>query len=102
MNDRRGFSLVELVIVALLGSLMVMTAYQVLITNQQTYRVQNSKVQAQQSTRAAMDVLFGELREVSSKGADIVSFAADEIEFRAMRTIGAVCDVDMSLLGVRP
>lgn len=102
MSDRRGFTLVELIIVALLGALMVMTAYQVLITNQQTYRVQNSKVQVQQSTRAAMDVLFSELREVSSQGADIVSFDVDEIEFRAMRTIGAVCDVDMSMLGVIP
>lgn len=102
MSDRRGFTLVELIIVALLGSLMVMTAYQVLVTNQQTYRVQNSKMQVQQSTRAAMEVLFGELREVSSQGADIVNFAADEIEFRAMRTVGAVCDVDYALLGVIP
>jgi hypothetical protein len=93
---------VELIIVALLGALLVMTAYQVLITNQQTFRVQNSRVQVQQSTRAAMDVLFGELREVSSQDADIVSFSADEIEFRAMRTVGAVCDVDMALLGVLP
>lgn len=102
MSDRRGFTLVELIIVALLGALLVMTAYQVLITNQQTYRVQNSRLQVQQSTRAAMDVLFGELREVSSRDADIVSFAEDEIEFRAMRTVGAVCDVDMALLGVIP
>ena len=102
MSDRRGFTLVELIIVALLGALLVMTAYQVLITNQQTYRVQNSKVQVQQSTRAAMDVLFGELREVSSQGLDIVNFDVDQIEFRAMRTVGAVCDVDMALLGLIP
>ncbi len=102
MSDRRGFTLVELIIVALLGTLLMMTAYQVLITNQQTYRVQNSKIQVQQSTRAAMDVLFGELREVSSRGADVVSFDVDQIEFRAMRTVGAVCDVDYASLGSLP
>lgn len=102
MNDRRGFSLVELMIVALLGSLMVMTAYQVLITNQQTYRVQNSRTQVQQSTRAAMDVLFSELREISVRDGDILSFASDEIEFRAMTTVGGVCSVDMVLLGTIP
>ncbi|MEJ2539792.1 MAG: prepilin-type N-terminal cleavage/methylation domain-containing protein [Gemmatimonadota bacterium] len=102
MNDRRGFTLVELIIVALLGSLLVMTAYQVLITNQQTYRVQNSRMQVQQSTRAAMDVLFSELREVSSRGADIVTFEPDHMEFRAMRTVGAVCDVDLSQLNILP
>lgn len=102
MNDRRGFSLVELIIVALLGSLMVMTAYQVLVTNQQTYRVQNSRTQVQQSTRAAMDVLFSELREISVRDGDILSFADDEIEFRAMTTVGGVCSVDMVLLNSIP
>ncbi|MEJ2542039.1 MAG: prepilin-type N-terminal cleavage/methylation domain-containing protein [Gemmatimonadota bacterium] len=102
MNDRRGFTLVELMMVALLGSVVVMAAYNVLITNQQTYRVQNSKAQAQQSTRAAMDVLFNELREVSSAGGDIVDFGDDFLEVKAMRTVGLVCEADMSLFGVNP
>jgi len=101
-NDRRGFTIVELMIVALLGSLLVMAAYNVLITNQQTYRVQNSKTSAQQSTRAAMDVLFNELREVSSAGGDIIDFGDDFLEVQAMRTVGVVCDVDVSLFGVNP
>jgi prepilin-type N-terminal cleavage/methylation domain-containing protein len=102
MNDRRGFTLVELLMVALLGSILVMAAYNVLITNQQTYRVQNSKSQAQQSTRAAMDVLFNELREVSSAGGDIVDFGDDFLEVKTMRTVGLVCEADMSLFGVNP
>ena len=102
MSDRRGFTLVELLMVAILGSILVMTAYNVLITNQETYRVQNSKTHAQQSTRAAMEILFNELREVSTVGGDIIDFDTDLLEVKAMRTVGIVCDVDMSLFGVNP
>lgn len=92
MSDRRGFTLVELLVVALVGSLLVMAAYQVLITNQRTYTAQNSKVQAQQATRAAVEVLFSEFREVSATGGDILDFDAQRIEVRAMRKLGVVCD----------
>lgn len=98
MNDRRGFSLVELLIVAVLGSLLLMAAYQVLITNQRAYTIQNTKMEAQQATRAAMDVLFAELREISPAGGDIVDMDDGSLEVRTMRTFGVVCDVDMSLL----
>lgn len=94
MNHRRGFTLVELVIVALLGSLMVMTGYQVLVANQEAHRVRDSRTQVQQSTRAAMDVLFSELREISVRDGDVLAFGADEIQFRAMTTVGAVCSID--------
>lgn len=102
MNDRRGFTLVELLIVALVGSLMVMAAYQVLITNQRTYTVQNSKVQAQQSTRAAMEVLFGEFRELSAAGGDVIDFDAKSLTVRAMRTVGVVCDNLPATFGATP
>lgn len=92
MNDRRGFTLVELMVVAILGSFLVMAAYQVLITNQRAYTVQGSKVQAQQNTRATMEILFGELREVSSGGSDIVDFGPQKLTVRAMRKVGVVCD----------
>lgn len=102
MNDRRGFTLVELIVVALVGSVMVLAAYQVLITNQRTYAVQNSKVQAQQSTRAAMEVLFAELRELSAAGGDVVDFDAQTLSVRAMRTVGVVCDNLPATFGSTP
>jgi prepilin-type N-terminal cleavage/methylation domain-containing protein len=92
MSNRRGFSLVELMVVILLGSLLLVSTYQVLITNRRVFTIQNSKVATQQNTRAAMDVLFTELREVSSAGGDVVAMTSNSLSVRAMREIGVVCD----------
>jgi prepilin-type N-terminal cleavage/methylation domain-containing protein len=94
MGRRGGFTLVELLVVAVVGVLLVMATYQVLVVNQRTYTVQNEKVRAQQSTRAAMDVLFNELREVSSRGGDILAYDAASLTARVMRAYGIVCGPD--------
>lgn len=88
---RRGFTLVELLVVVVLGSLMTLAIYQVLITNSRTYAVNNAQIQGQQSLRAGMDVLFGELREISADEGDIVSMAVDSVTIRTSRAFGLVC-----------
>lgn len=92
-RDRRGFTLTELIVVTVLGALLVMAALQVLITNQRTYTAQNAQIQGQQSTRAAVDVLYGELREISAQGGDIVSMSSSSLTVRSMRKFGVVCSL---------
>ena len=96
MKNRSGFTLVELLIVAVLGALVVAAAYQVLLVNQRTYTEQNAQIQAQQTTRAGMDVLFGELREISRAGGDVIAFASDSLRIRAGRNFGLVCAADVT------
>lgn len=92
-QDRRGFTLTELIVVTVLGALLVMAALQVLITNQRTYTAQTAQIQGQQATRAAMDILSNELREVSAQGGDIISMSSSSIRIRSMRKFGAVCSL---------
>ena len=94
-RDRRGFTLVELIVVTVLGALVVGASLQILITNQRTYTAQNAQIQGQQATRAGMDVLFGELREISAQGGDLLGMGSDTIAIRAMRKFGVVCAVDL-------
>ena len=94
--ERRGFTLVELIIVVVLGTLVLAAAMQVLVTNQRTYTAQTAQIQAQQSTRAAMDVLFGELREISAQGGDLVTMSSHSLKVRTMRKFGVVCGVSAS------
>lgn len=92
MNGRRdGFTLVELIVVTVLGALLIGATLQVLITNQRTYTAQNAQIQGQQALRAALEVLSGELREISPEGGDLVSMAETEMRVRSSRTFGLIC-----------
>jgi prepilin-type N-terminal cleavage/methylation domain-containing protein len=95
VNGRRGFTLVEMLIVTVLGSLLLMATYQVLITNQRTYASQSAQIQNQQVSRASIDVLFAELREISASGGDILEMGADSLRVRVMRRYGLVCTVTL-------
>ncbi len=99
MRGRRGFTLVELLVVTVLGALVVMASLQVLITNQRTFTAQNAEIQGQQALRAAMDVLTAELREVSASGGDILAMAEDSVKVRLMRKLAIACQVDTTNSG---
>lgn len=90
-TDRRGFTLVELIVVTVLGALVLLASLQILITNQRTYTAQTAQIQGQQATRAAIDVLFTELREISAQGGDLLSMNASSLSIRVMRKLGVAC-----------
>lgn len=98
-HDRRGFTLVELIVVTVLGALVIMAALQILITNQRTYTAQNAAIQGQQSLRAGVDLLMGELREVSASDGDLLVMADDSVTVRVMRKLGIACQVDTTNTG---
>ena len=92
---RNGFTVVELLMVSVLGALVVGVTYQVLILNQRTYIAQNAKIESQQTVRAGLDVLFSELRELSTAESDILEFGSDTLKVRAVRGFGLACAVNV-------
>ena len=99
MNTQRraGFTLIELIVVTVLGSLVVASALQILIINQRTYTAQSARIQGQQANRAALDILTNELREISGAGGDIVTMTSDSVGIRSMRKFGLTCSVKESV-----
>ena len=93
---RRGFTLVELLVVVTLGGFLVLAIYQTLIANSRTYGTVNAQILGQQSLRAGLDVLFGELREISTRGGDLVVSEEHSLTVRTQRAFGVVCATDYS------
>jgi prepilin-type N-terminal cleavage/methylation domain-containing protein len=95
-RSRRGFTLVELLVVTVLGSLVVLAAIQVLLVNRRTYTAQAAVISGQQTTRMAVEILFAELRELSPAGGDILAMSQDSLTVRLMRKFSIVCDTDFT------
>ena len=94
--NRRGFSLLELIIVVVLGMLVLSAVHTVLTTNLRAFTVLNSKVRSQQTIRGGSQILFAELRELSPRGGDLISMADDSMTVRSSSAFGIVCVVAKS------
>lgn len=92
MKTRRdGFTLVEILIVVLLGSLVMGSIYQMIVLQEKTTREQYAIVQTNENAQMALAVLTSDLKELSARDSDIVAVDSMSITFRAMRKAGVVC-----------
>ena len=95
MNARAaGFTLVEMLIVTVLGALVMGSIYQMIMIQDRTTRQQYAIVQNNQNARMALSVLTADLKEVSSRDSDIYEADSTVIGFRAMRKAGLACSVN--------
>lgn len=91
--NRRGFTLIELMVGMVLLGIVSAAIYRVLVNNQRLYQAQTQRVDLQQNIRAATQVLPAELREMDAFDGDILAMGPDSIRLRAMRQFGIVCTV---------
>ncbi len=61
-NDRRGFSLIELLVVMAMAGLVMASLFKIYTTQQDSYIVQEQVAEMQQNARTAKYLLLGELR----------------------------------------
>jgi prepilin-type N-terminal cleavage/methylation domain-containing protein len=90
--NRRGFTLIELMISLVVATIVLGAAYKMLQNNQRFYRAQGQIVEVQQNIRAVTQILPGELHELDARGGDIVSMSDTSVEIRAMRGLALVCE----------
>jgi prepilin-type N-terminal cleavage/methylation domain-containing protein len=86
-----GFTMIEVLMVLMLATVVLGSAFQLLINNQRMYTVGSARVDGLNSLRAAADILFGELRDLSTADNDIVAIGSDSITVRAAGAFGVVC-----------
>jgi prepilin-type N-terminal cleavage/methylation domain-containing protein len=99
MTNRRGFTLVELLIALVLLGIVGTALYQLLVSNQRLYEEQTQRVQVNESARAAISLLPGELRELNAADtaeSDIVAMTPTSLTYKAMRGLYVLCQAPNS------
>jgi len=96
-RQRGGFTVVELMVVAVLGVVIVGAAYNLLIQLRRGYTVQNVRIANAQTIRTALDLLTIELRQASGDGGDVIGMGEDTVSIRAMNALAIACDTATSV-----
>ncbi|MGE5091370.1 MAG: PilW family protein [Bacillota bacterium] len=95
MTNRRGFTLVELIVALVLLSIVGGVIIKLLASSQRLARHQSERVLLQSNVRTGSLLVPSELRElgVNATTADIQAMAANSITYRALRATGVACAV---------
>lgn len=89
--SRRGFTLIELMVALVLGSLVMTVAYQTLVVSQRASNAMVQRIDVQQTVRAGIHYLSGLLRELDATGGDILVATPTTMTVRARRWAGVAC-----------
>jgi prepilin-type N-terminal cleavage/methylation domain-containing protein len=101
MSARRGYTIVELLVVLLLLGVVSGAIYRLLNATQRVSRAQTERVEMESNMRMGALFLPAELREVGfdtsavtgSVTPDIIQMNRDSIAFRTVRASGIICNV---------
>lgn len=89
--NRRGFTMIELLVALVLLGLVSAAIYRVLVNNQRLYMAQTQRIDLSQNIRAAATILPAEFRELDAFDGDIAAMTATSLDIRAMRWLSFVC-----------
>jgi prepilin-type N-terminal cleavage/methylation domain-containing protein len=102
--DRRGFSLIELLIALVMLGLFAGAFYNVLIAVQRTSGRQTHQANMQGNLRAGIQLVQTELQDLRTDGVndtDILSMSGSAIRYRVMRGVGEACSHSNSGVEIR-
>ncbi len=96
MNDRKrsGFTLAEVLVTIVLGSVVAGALYQVLVYQNRFYAHERAAAVRHDALRTARAILATDLMEASGSEGDFGSLTADSVSLRSPVGFGVVCAVD--------
>ncbi len=97
--NRRGFTLIELVVVLGLMGIILGALYQSILATQRTTGTQLQRIDLQQRTRAAALYVSNMMRELDAAEGDILQSQPTLLRFRAMRWTGILCTIPVEAAG---
>jgi len=104
MSTRRGFTLVELLMGLIIMGIVGAALARVFISQQRLTVAQVEQASMQSNVRTGTMILANELKELgagASGGADIKSFSATTLTYRAWRSLAFACRIGLGSVRVR-
>jgi prepilin-type N-terminal cleavage/methylation domain-containing protein len=89
MTSRRGFSLVEMIIVLVLAGIVSTAAFSMFTTQNRLNAAMTALGESQESARSAVQVAASELRSASS--GSVISASSDRLVVRVPIVVGVIC-----------
>lgn len=91
---RRGFTLVELLIVIVLLAIVGGTLMRILAGQQRFFRSAGDLLELRSQLRQASGAIAADLRDISSKGGDILAVTDSSIDFRQTFGNSVICQIN--------
>jgi prepilin-type N-terminal cleavage/methylation domain-containing protein len=95
-TTRRGFSLVELLIVMVILAVVLTTVMTIFVQQQRFYSDSAAIMETRSASRDAAYVIQSDLRAISPSRGDIYAMGSQFIEFRSQTGASVLCTVDVT------
>ena len=89
--NRRGVTLIELLVALALSALVATAVLQTLVGTQRISHAGTQRIDVQQNLRAGLGYLGTALRELNAADSDITVATDTKLAFRTMRWVGIMC-----------
>ena len=90
-RDRRGFTMVELLVGLVVGLIMLSSVVQILIVQGRGFRKQRELIDIRETAREATELLAWDLRQSAIGGSQLAVMGANTIALRSPRGMGTIC-----------
>jgi len=90
-RDRRGFTMIELIVSFVIGLIVLGSVVQMMIAQSRGYRKQREMVDVRETAREAAALLSWDLRQAAVAGSPFVVMGANTVTVRSPRGLGTIC-----------
>ena len=90
-RDRRGFTMIEIIVSLVIGLIVLGSVVQMMIVQSRGYRKQREQVDVRETAREAAALLSWDLRQAAVAGSPFAVMGANTVTIRSPRGLGTIC-----------
>lgn len=91
IRDRRGLTLVEVLVAIVLSLVAISAIYRVMMSQSRQHTLEYETIDAQETLRGAVALFSSELRQAAADRNDLYAIASDGFTVRSIQASGVVC-----------